>query len=191
MRFILDQMPSLRARSTKKTVVRVEPSLHSGKVSALGIDAPFDASLLTRAIRSDVKETLQACREIGLRDLDRVYAAALSTITSGGSLPPLFNALMSIDGMPRNRASEIALHVYRRSQSAIDRGKMEKLRIVDVVWKYSNSPCASSQGTLPHASLDGKQFKLADGLKVDNRATWPGMEIGCKCFLKPIISWAD
>ena len=58
--------------------------------------------------------------------------------------------------------------------------------ITDAKWMSGDwTDCCT--GKVRHASLDGKRYKLRQGLKIGNGHEIPGVRPGCKCGSQPVV----
>ena len=69
----------------------------------------FDASRVTAAVKADIRKNILLLEEIDRNHVDRVYDAALRSVSAGRDLSILFSALLQMNGMTKRRAGEIAL----------------------------------------------------------------------------------
>lgn len=72
---------------------------------------------------------------------------------------------------------------------AIVRENLEKdfhLGITEGKWMSGDwTTCAT--GEVRHAALDGRRFKLLEGLKIGHGHELPGVRPGCKCLLRAVV----
>ena len=76
----------------------------------------FDASRVTNAVKADIRKNILLL-EIDSRCVDRVYEAAIRSISAGRDLSVLQDTLMqlNVSGMTKQRAGEIALFLNNRA----------------------------------------------------------------------------
>jgi uncharacterized protein with gpF-like domain len=162
----------------------------------------FDASRVTDDVKLEIKEGVAQIEEIEACRFDEVYDAALHSVSAGGDLHVLYEALMRIgaDGITRRKAEEIARHINDRATSLMNRNRQKALGIEDAVWLYSGAPCMTNthkptaeeiRQDAAHKQANGTRFKVSKGMPLDGKWTWPGRENGCRCVSKSVISGFD
>jgi len=154
----------------------------------------FDASRVNEAVRADLRKNILLLAEVEQHHFDRVYEAALRSITAGRDLSVLYSALMrmNIAGMTKRRASEIAYQLNNKATALMTRGCHETLGITQAVWLYSGapfeiSPKAPTGQDAAHRAANGKSFDVSKGMFLNGKWTWPGIEPGCRCVSKSVV----
>lgn len=147
----------------------------------------FDASSVTDTIKDDLRNNIQLLEEIDASQFDMVYEAALRSIAKGRALHVLFDALMTIEGMGKRRASAISLSLNNKATALIEVQRCLELGIEYATWRYSGAPCGNPEQDATHKGANGKSYLIAQGMLLDGRWTHPGYEDECKCFSKPIV----
>src|SRR5262249_13879984 len=79
----------------------------------------FDASQVTDAIKDDVWKNILLL-EIDRNYADRVYDAAIRSISAGRDLSVLYDALMQLNGMTKRRAEEISRFLNNRPSALMN-----------------------------------------------------------------------
>lgn len=162
----------------------------------------FDPKLVTEAIKADLIKNIRNIKEIGESHFDRVYDAALRSISGGHDLAMLFNAIMELNlpGMTKRRASEIPTSLNCKATALINRDRRVSLGIEYAVWMYIGAPCQMNpkkpspediRQDAAHKAVDGKRYEVAKGMLLNGRLTMPGWDDGCKCTSRPIIPGFD
>jgi hypothetical protein len=154
----------------------------------------FDVSRVTDAVKADIRENIMLLEGIDKNQIDRIYDAAIRSVSAGRDLAVLCKALLelNINGMTTRRASEIALLLNNKATAVMQRERQEALGIKQALWLYSGAPCEinpkrpTGQDTA-HRAANGKPFDVSKGLFLDGKWTWPGVEPGCRCVSKPIV----
>lgn len=155
----------------------------------------FDPSVVTETVKADIRKNVGLIEGIPPEYLDQVYDAAVRAIIAGGDLYALSIAIiqMNIDGMTKTQAKQIALTLNRKATAVITRERQQRLGITEAIWLYSGAPCdvdpRKPQGNQDrtHKAANGKRFKVAEGMFLDGKWTWPGSEEGCKCVSRSIV----
>jgi hypothetical protein len=153
----------------------------------------FDASRVTNAVKADIRKNILLL-EIDKKHADRVYDAAVRSISAGRDLSVLYDAIMqlNVSGMTTRRAGEIALLLNNRATALMNRERQETLSIKQAVWLYSGAPCEINPKKpagqdAAHRAANGKSFDVSKGMLLNGIWTWPGVEPGCRCVSKSII----
>ncbi len=157
--------------------------------------AKFDASRVTDTVKADIRKTVELIEGLDPKYFDQVYDAAVRSVMAGGNLFLLINVLLetNIDGMTRKRAGQIALALNNKTTAVINRERQASLGITEAVWMYSGAPCEigpkrpSGHQDAAHKAANGKRYKIAEGMFLDGKWTWPGSEEGCKCVSRSVV----
>ena len=156
----------------------------------------FDASRVTDAIKDDIWKNILVL-EIDKQYVDRVYDAAIRSISAGRDLGMLHDTLMqlNIGGMTKRRAGEIALFLNNRATALMNSERQGSLRIRQALWLYSGAPCEidpkkPTGQDAAHRAANGKSFDVSKGMLLNGKWTRPGAEDGCKCSPRSISPWS-
>ncbi|MBS0586854.1 MAG: hypothetical protein JSS37_02620 [Proteobacteria bacterium] len=157
----------------------------------------FDPSLVTTTVKADIKKNMRLIPELNTSNFNRLYDIALESVSRGGKQHLLCKALKEIEGISSSRAAEITLSLHSKANSLIDRERSKSIGIKHAVWMYSGVPCmlnpksptkAELRQDKAHSSANGKRYKIDKGLLLDGKWTWPGVEDGCKCSSRAVLS---
>lgn len=99
----------------------------------------------------------------------------------------VFQALMTIEGMSKRRAENIALSLINKARALIQNERRIQLGIKSAIWKYSGALCGSDEQNSDHKAADGQCYLIAEGMLLNGHWTWPGCDAGCRCISKAII----
>jgi len=175
-------------RLSRKATSTVEPTYDVPTVK-------FDASRVTDTVKADLRKniTLLLVEEDRTR-FDRIYDAALRSISAGGDLAALYNVLLdlNINGMTKRRAGEIVLLLNNKATALMNKERQEALGIKQALWLYSGAPCEidpqrPTGQDATHRAANGKSFDVSRGMFLDGKWTWPGVEPGCRCVSNSVI----
>jgi hypothetical protein len=156
----------------------------------------FDSATVGRSVKANLRTNIESLDDVGKEHIRPVYEAALGCVLAGGDLHVLSVALMKIEGMPKERAAEIARSLHSKAKAQIDRERQASLGITHAKWMCSNAPCmrdpvhrmvADVQQDSAHRLANGTRYEISKGLFVDGKWTWPGVEEGCKCSSRAIL----
>ncbi len=84
-----------------------------------------------------------------------------------------------------------------RERVLSNRNRQLQLGITEAIWLYSGAPCdidpRKPQGNQDacHKAANGKRFKIAEGMFLDGKWTWPGHEAGCRRVSRSVIPELD
>jgi uncharacterized protein with gpF-like domain len=159
----------------------------------------FDPSVVTETVKADIRINVGLIECIPPEYFDRIYDAAVQAEIAGGDLNALSTAILhlNIDGMTKKRAKRIALTLNSKATTVITRERQQRLGITEAIWLYSGAPCdidpKKPQGNqdASHKAANGKRFRVAEGMFLDGKWTWPGNEDGCRCVSRPVIPALD
>jgi hypothetical protein len=162
----------------------------------------FDPKRATDVIKADLAKNIRKINEFNEPQFERIYDAALRSISDGRDLATLFRAIVELDllGMTKRRASEISLSLNNKATALIERDRQMSVGIKYAVWVYSGAPCQMNpkkpsakdvRQDAAHKSAHGKQYEVAKGMLLDGALTLPGREDGCRCISRPVISGFD
>ena len=159
----------------------------------------FDPSVVTETVKADIRKNVGLIECIPPEYFDQIYDAAVHSVTAGGNLYALSTAIlqMNIDGMTKKRAKRIALTLNSKATAVITRERQQRLGITEAIWLYSGAPCdidpkkpQGNQNT-SHKAANRKRFKVAEGMFLDGKWTWPGYEDGCRCVSRSVVPAFD
>lgn len=173
-----------RISNNQETVV-IEPQKENAGIPTVN----FDSSAVTKAIKSNLRESIKLIKEVPPDKSDVVYKAALSSISKGRDLSIIYKALMTINGMSKSRASKISISLNNKYTALIDADRQTKLGIKYAIWRYSGIPCSDANEA--HKTADGKPYLITKGMFLNGKWTWPGCEDGCRCTSKSMIEGFD
>ncbi len=151
----------------------------------------FDPAKVTEAVKADLTKNIKSLKEVGVADFDVIYDAALRSISAGGALHILYQALMTIDGMHRRRAEDISRSLNNKATALMQAEEQERLGIKYATWLYSGAPCGDVDQDSAHKAANGKPYAVDKGMLLNGRWTRPGHEEGCKCVSKSMIVGFD
>ena len=151
-------------RFSRKNTSTVKPAYRVPTVK-------FDVSRVTETVKADIRKNIMLLEEIDENHFEQVCDAALRSISAGGDLSLLYNALMQMNtnGMTKRRAAEVALLLNNKATALKDRECQESLGIKYALWLYSGAPCEinpkepTGQGSLQNAacSQTGAQYDVS------------------------------
>lgn len=147
----------------------------------------FDPERITAQVRADLESNLRLISDIPTGEFGRVYQAALESVSRGGNLAVLAQALLTVEGMTKKRSGDIARLLNNKASALMNKQRSLSLGIRFAIWRYSNAPCGGPRQDGVHRRLDGKRYSIEKGMAIGKRRVWPGTEEGCKCGSSPVI----
>lgn len=151
----------------------------------------LDPAKVTETVKADLRQNIKSLIEVGPRDLETIYSAALHSIFSGRALQILYQALLTIDGMSKRRAEEISLSLNNKATVLMQSEGQEQLGIKYAYWISSGAPCGNAEQDAAHKSANRKPYWVDKGMLLNGRWTLPGRDDGCKCISKSLIVGFD
>ena len=145
----------------------------------------FDPSLVTQDIIDDIRAALLSVPEFRAVPFDPLFDAAVAMVTAGGNAPLLYRHIVALN-LPRvdkEHASAVTRWVEGRARALIDRNRCINIGLKEAVWHCSAAPCyatrhptkAGLRQNAAHQSVDGKTYKIAEGMKINGKWTHPGV----------------
>lgn len=170
------------ARSViKQTTFAMEKTLEAGKIPTI----EFKLSASARdAFNATVGENVALIKSIAEQHLTSVEVAVSRSVTAGRDLASLAKELQQVHGVTKRRAATIALHQNNMATATITRVRQLEAGITTAIW------CHSTAGKHPrpeHLAFDGKKYEVSKGAYLEERWTFPGREINCRCYSKPVL----
>jgi uncharacterized protein with gpF-like domain len=186
--------------STKKPKVAVsrDPSKHPLTLPTV----KFDPKRVDDEVKADLSTNIRKMREFDESNFDQIYDAAVQSISRGGDLAVLYNAIMGLNlsDMTKERAGQIALTLNNKATAIMNQKQQVSLGIKYAISMYSGAPCHSNprnpsardvRQDTAHRGANGKRYEVAKGMLLNGRLTIPGREAGCKCASRSIIPGLD
>ena len=161
----------------------------------------FDNSLVTDEIKSDLRANLRNISEfrtLPTEAFEPLYAAVETSVSRGRDMAMAATYILGVGlaGMTKSRAGEIAASLHNKASALITREKQLRAGIEYAVWLHSGAPClldpqessrADPRLAAAHKAADGKRYRVAEGLAIGGRRTWPQRDGGCKCASRAIV----
>lgn len=152
-----------------------------------------DPSQVTEAVKADLWQAISQTVDIPEESAKLAYEVALRTAVTR-DLFEMTEALISL-GIQKQRATWLSLWLANRASALMTRDKRIELGITEAIWQYSGAPCRARNSTdeepkcrdEAHRLADGQKYKIADGLNLNGKNTWPGYEPDCKCVSKSVL----
>lgn len=143
-------------------------------------------------LQSAVIENIKLIKNLPEKYFMDVQSACSIAIQNGKDLEFLERELRKIEGINERRARTIARDQSNKITAALDREHASNLGITDAVWVYTYG---SKEPRHTHVEMDGKRFKLSEGLYDPNpkvaRKIQPAELINCRCMYRMLLPEMD
>lgn len=147
------------------------------------------------AMAAAVVENVGLIKSIASQHLQRVEGVVMRNVQKGADLHTMTRELHEQFDVPLKRAAFIARDQNSKMTTVITKARQTQAGIKRAAWMHSNittpghfrpEHLAFSRGE--HSpGAKGPIYVVADGAYLENRWTWPGFEINCRCTSRPII----
>ena len=140
---------------------------------------------LRDAYQAVIAEQVGLIKSIASQHLTHVQTLVMQSVQKGGDLHTLSKQLESQYGVTKRRAALIARDQNAKATAVITKVRQREIGVTTAIWKHSHA------GKVPrpsHLAADGQEYDIDKGMYLDGVWTWPGMEINCGCFSRPVIS---
>lgn len=158
----------------------------------------FDSSQVTDTIKAEIRKNVESIKGVSSEYFDQIYEVTLRSVSGGRDLFLFTNSLMqmNIEGITKERAALIATDQTNKAHAMMERIRQQSLGFTEAIWMYSGAPCGTNPkkpGRLDtaHKAANGKRYKVAKGMYLNKKWTWPGYEEGCRCVCKVVNPWIE
>jgi hypothetical protein len=142
----------------------------------------FDQSRLTKTVKQDLRENIEAISDIRPADRRKVYEIVIRAKMIDLGL--ITRELQQLPGMTRRRSAEIARLLSRKADALMRIEDQIRLGIEESIWRYGG-PCGDAEQDAAHKAANGKKYSPRVGLLVNGRMTFPGRDDQCGCISRP------
>ena len=143
-------------------------------------------------LQSAIIENVKLIKNLPEKYFMDVQSACSIAIQNGKDLEFLERELRKIEGINERRARTIARDQSNKITAALDREHASNLGITEAVWVYTYG---SKEPRHTHVEMDGKRFKLSEGLYDPNpkvaRKIQPAELINCRCMYRMLLHEMD
>lgn len=168
------------------TTARMEDVLAKGDIPTV----QFRMSAYVRTVHSAVvADNVSLIRSIASEHLADVRGIVMRSVSTGRDLGQLTTDLRAKFDVPLKRAVLIARDQNNKSTAVITRARQAEAGITKAVWVHS------SAGKVPRpehvafskGQLGGPVYDVARGAFLEGVWTFPGHEINCRCYSRPVL----
>lgn len=143
-------------------------------------------------MQSGIIENVNLIKSIPKQYLTEVQSLVNVGIQNGKDLDFITKELHKRFEITERRANMIARDQNNKITAALDRKHAEYLGITDAVWVYTYG---SKEPRHTHVEMDGKRFKLTEGLYDPNphvmRKIQPAELVNCRCMYRMLLPEID
>ena len=180
--------PDLAAWFAQNSAERTDAALQA-TLKRAGITVKFSLSQGARdVIHATTYENVSLIRSIAQQHLAEVEGIVMRSVSQGRDLKTLTDDLEERFAITRRRAVLIARDQSNKANATIQKTRQREVGITEAIW------CHSRGGKHPrksHVDFDGKRYDINDGALIDGKRIWPGTEIWCRCYSKPVLPGFD
>ena len=131
-----------------------------------------------------IGEQVGLIKSIASQHLSEVEGLVMRSVSQGRDLKTLSDELQERYGVTKRRAALIARDQNNKATASMNRVRQEELGITEAIWLHSH---AGKEPRPSHMAANGKRYNLSEGMKLDGKYTWPGVEINCRCVSRSVI----
>lgn len=155
-----------------------------------GMTVEFRMSPYVRMMhQAVVDENVGLIKSIAQEHLADVRGIVMRSVTTGRDLEQLSTELRARSDVPKQRAALISRDQNNKATAVITRARQQEAGITKAVWMHSHAGkhprpehLAFSQG-----NLSGPVYETEKGAFLEDKWVWPGTEINCRCFSRPVL----
>lgn len=142
-----------------------------------------------RVVNAVVQENVSLIRSIASEHLSAVNGIVMRSVSTGRDLGTLAKELEARFDVPRKRAALIARDQNNKASAVITRVRQAEAGITQAVWVHSTAGKVPRPEHLAFGKgeLGGPVYDVAKGAFLEGVYTWPGHEINCRCFSRPVL----
>jgi len=147
----------------------------------------------TRAVndvmQASIGENVGLIRSIPSEYHTQVQGIVLRSVQEGRDLAHATREIEQQFGVTRRRAATISRDQNNKMTAAVARVRQQELGITQAVWVHSDAGKHPRPSHVAFAAgkNGGPVYNVAEGALIDGKRIWPGTEINCRCFAKPIV----
>lgn len=180
-----DQLaPELAAHFAKAATERSDASLRAA-LKRGGMTVAFRPSPAVRdVLQATINQNVSLIKSISADHLQEVEGLVMRSVAAGRDLGYLTKELEARYGITRRRAANIARSQNNMATSTIQKVRQQELGITEAIFTHSH---AGKHPRPSHLVADGKRYTVSEGIYLDGKWTWPGLEPGCRCVSRVIF----
>ena len=163
---------------------RVDGAL-AASLRKAGLSVRFQITpAIAEALDATITENVSLIKSIAQQHLGHVEQIVMRSVTAGRDVGGLKKALQQQLGVTQRRAALIARNQNNSATATVCRARQQELGIKRAIWVHSS---AGRHPRPEHVAANGKEYDVDKGMWLEQRWTWPGREINCRCVSRSII----
>ncbi len=139
---------------------------------------------MQNVMKSFIHENVNLIKSIPEKYFTEVEGMVMRSVRSGRDLEYLSDELEHRYGITHRRAILIARDQNNKATEQMNRTRQMDLGIKRGIWKHASGV---KEPRHSHQELEGKIFRLDQGIYCDGEWIFPGEKINCHCYYRPII----
>ncbi|MDB5777600.1 MAG: putative phage head morphosis protein [Herbaspirillum sp.] len=139
-------------------------------------------------MQATIGENVGLIRSIASQHLSDVEGMVMRSVSAGRDLGTLSQELAARYGVTKRRAAFIARDQNNKATANITRVRQDGLGITEAQWIHSHG---GAHPRPSHVAAAKKRYAIKEGMYLDGKWTWPGVEPGCRCISRSVIPGLD
>ena len=143
-------------------------------------------------MQATIGEQVGLIKSIAQQHLGEVEGLVMRSVSAGRDLGALSKEIEDRYGVTKRRAALISRDQNNKASASIQRVRQQGLGIRYAIWRHSNGGNTMRPSHVK-ASQDKVLYEVSKGWldPATNKRIWPGTEINCKCFARPILPFME
>lgn len=163
---------------------RVDGAL-AASLRKAGISVRFQITpAIQEALDASMAENISLIKSLGQQHLTQVEQLVMRSVTAGRDIGGLTKALQQQLGVTKRRATVIARNQNGMATATVNKVRQQELGIKKAIWVHSS---AGRHPRPEHVAANNHEYDVDKGMWLEQRWTWPGREINCRCVSRSII----
>jgi SPP1 gp7 family putative phage head morphogenesis protein len=163
---------------------RVDSAL-AASLRKAGISVRFQITpAIQEALDASTVENISLIKSLGQQHLTQVEQLVMRSVTAGRDVGGLTKALQQQLGVTKRRATVIARNQNGMATATVNKVRQQELGIKKAIWVHSS---AGRHPRPEHVAANNQEYDVDKGMWLEQRWTWPGREINCRCVSRSII----
>jgi SPP1 gp7 family putative phage head morphogenesis protein len=172
------------AASADRSDARMKQILKDGGIT---VDFKMTAAM-NDALQATIGEQVGLIRSIASEHLSAVEGIAMRSIQEGRNLGHMAKELEQRFGVTKRRAALISRDQSNKSTATFTRVRQLQVGITEAIWEHSRG---GKHPRPEHLAASGKKYSVETGMWLEGKWTFPGREINCRCYSRPLIQGFD
>lgn len=166
--------------ATERSDASLRAALRKG-----GMSVRFTMTPAVRdVVQATVNQNIPLIKSIAAEHLQEVSGLVMRSVAAGRDIGYLTKELEARYGITKRRAAFIARSQNNMATSLVEKTRQQELGIVEAQWMHSHG---GAHPRPSHVAADGKRYKVSEGMLLDGKQTWPGVELNCRCVCRAVL----